>query len=97
MQQIGAEMNLSETAFIEPVRSGASVSGNPFVELADFNLRWFTPRTEVDLCGHATMASAAVLFEGMEKAVRLLLQQHQSSVKHSLHHSRRQPTRSAAF
>ncbi len=67
MQQIGAEMNLSETAFIEPVRSGASVSGNPFVELADFNLRWFTPRKEVNLCGHATMASAAVLFEGMYK------------------------------
>lgn len=63
MQQIGAEMNLSETAFIEPVRSGASVSGNPFVELADFNLRWFSPRKEVNLCGHATMASAAVLFE----------------------------------
>ncbi|DBB01543.1 TPA: hypothetical protein ACH3X1_000192 [Trebouxia sp. C0004] len=63
MQQIGAEMNLSETAFIEPVRSGGSGSGNPFVELADFNLRWFTPRIEADLCGHATMASAAVLFE----------------------------------
>ena len=69
MQQTAAEMNLSETAFIEPVRSVASGSGsgNPFVELADFNLRWFTPRKEVNLCGHATMASAAVLFEGMYK------------------------------
>ena len=50
MQSIAAENNLSETAFFVP-------EGNRF------SLRWFTPATEVDLCGHATLASAFVLFE----------------------------------
>lgn len=49
MQQVAAEMNLSETAFIVPVETG-------------FQLRWFTPASEVDLCGHATLASAHVLW-----------------------------------
>jgi PhzF family phenazine biosynthesis protein len=49
LQAIAAENNLSETAFIVP-RS------------PDFELRWFTPKTEIDLCGHATLASAFVLF-----------------------------------
>lgn len=51
MQAIAAEMNLSETAFC--VRRGDG----------DFRIRWFTPTTEVALCGHATLASAHVLFE----------------------------------
>ena len=50
MQQVAAEMNLSETAFVEPRADG-------------FNLRWFTPVAEVNLCGHATLASAHVLWE----------------------------------
>ncbi|KTD33224.1 epimerase [Legionella nautarum] len=50
MQAIACENNLSETAFVLPVQD-------------NFNLRWFTPNTEVDLCGHATLASAYVLFE----------------------------------
>ncbi len=50
MQGLAAEMNLSETAFLLP-------------EGEDWRLRWFTPTTEVDLCGHATLASAKVLFE----------------------------------
>jgi len=50
MQAIAAENNLSETAFLTP-GEGA------------FGLRWFTPTTEVDLCGHATLASAHMLFE----------------------------------
>ncbi|MCC7126557.1 MAG: PhzF family phenazine biosynthesis protein [Acidobacteria bacterium] len=49
MQAIAVENNLAETAFFAP-------EGN------DFRLRWFTPVAEVDLCGHATMASADVLF-----------------------------------
>jgi PhzF family phenazine biosynthesis protein len=49
LQKIAANNNLSETAFIVP-------RGN------EFDLRWFTPTTEVDLCGHATLAAAAVLF-----------------------------------
>ena len=47
LQAIAAENNLSETAFLVPDESGAS----------DFELRWFTPATEVALCGHATLAS----------------------------------------
>jgi PhzF family phenazine biosynthesis protein len=53
MQAIGAENNLSETAFLVP-RNG------------DYELRWFTPRVEVPLCGHATLASAAVVMERLE-------------------------------
>jgi len=49
LQSIAAENNLSETAFLVPNKN-------------DFELRWFTPRTEVDLCGHATLASAFVQF-----------------------------------
>ncbi len=51
MQQIAMEMNLSETAFVER-------TGDPKV----FSLRWFTPAVEVDLCGHATLASASWMF-----------------------------------
>ena len=50
MQQIAMENNLAETAFV--VRAGKQ-----------FEIRWFTPETEVDLCGHATLASAFVLFK----------------------------------
>ena len=53
MQAVAAEMNLSETAFVTP--------GDP--RDPAFGLRWFTPEVEVDLCGHATLASAHVLFE----------------------------------
>jgi PhzF family phenazine biosynthesis protein len=49
MQAVAAEMNLSETAFLVPRDDG------------DHDLRWFTPTAEVDLCGHATLASAHVL------------------------------------
>ncbi|MDZ7607918.1 MAG: PhzF family phenazine biosynthesis protein [Cyclobacteriaceae bacterium] len=49
MQHIASENNLSETAFI--VRSKE-----------DFEIRWFTPELEIDLCGHATLASAHVIF-----------------------------------
>jgi PhzF family phenazine biosynthesis protein len=53
LQLVAREMNLSETAFL--VRNGDA-----------FDLRWFTPNVEVDLCGHATLASAHVLWqEGM--------------------------------
>lgn len=54
MQSISAENNLSETAY--------------FVEESDgsYKIRWFTPKTEVDICGHATLASAHVLYEHMD-------------------------------
>lgn len=50
MQQLAQEMNLSETAFIHPYKDG-------------YKLRWFTPTVEVDLCGHATLAAAHILWE----------------------------------
>jgi predicted PhzF superfamily epimerase YddE/YHI9 len=53
MQAIAAENNLAETAFFVP--AGASTG-------RDFDIRWFTPVAEVPLCGHATLASAAVVF-----------------------------------
>lgn len=50
MQQVAAEMNLSETAFL-------------YAKAEAYHLRWFTPVCEVDLCGHATLASAHILWE----------------------------------
>jgi PhzF family phenazine biosynthesis protein len=50
MQRIAAENNLSETAFFVPKED-------------HYELRWFTPTVEVDLCGHATLATAYVLFD----------------------------------
>ncbi|WDQ17265.1 PhzF family phenazine biosynthesis protein [Rhodopirellula sp. P2] len=52
MQQLASEMNLSETAFLVPL-----------ADPAEYQLRWFTPSVEVDLCGHATLAAAHVLWE----------------------------------
>lgn len=52
MQAIAAENNLAETAFFVPVAD----------DEADYRLRWFTPTVEVDLCGHATLATAWLLF-----------------------------------
>jgi PhzF family phenazine biosynthesis protein len=54
MQAIAAENNLSETAFTVPRESGD----------ADFDVRWFTPAAEVELCGHATIAAGHVLMTG---------------------------------
>ena len=60
MTAIAAEMNLSETAFVAPGKGG-------------FSLRWFTPKVEVALCGHATLASAHVLWqEGLAPADAVL-------------------------
>jgi PhzF family phenazine biosynthesis protein len=57
MQAIAAENNLAETAFFAPGRDG-------------YDLRWFTPTVEVDLCGHATLASAHVVFERLQPGAR---------------------------
>lgn len=53
LQKIAAENNLPETAFVVP-------------EGGDYRIRWFTPKVEVPLCGHATLASAAVVMERLE-------------------------------
>jgi len=63
MQRVAQEMNLSETAFLVP--RGVD----------EFDLRWFTPAVEVDLCGHATLASAHALWEsgaiGLDRTPRV--------------------------
>lgn len=51
MQDLARELNLSETAYVTPRADG------------DFDLRWFTPSREIELCGHATLGSAHALFE----------------------------------
>lgn len=55
MQSIATENNLAETAFVVP-------------EGDDFRIRWFTPGVEVDLCGHATLATAFVMFNDLNYA-----------------------------
>jgi PhzF family phenazine biosynthesis protein len=55
LQAVAAENNLAETAFLVP-------------QGGDYRLRWFTPTVEVPLCGHATLASAAVVMERLEPA-----------------------------
>jgi PhzF family phenazine biosynthesis protein len=55
MQQIAMENNLAETAFFVPTGKGS-----------DFEIRWFTPELEINLCGHATLASAYVLYHFLE-------------------------------
>lgn len=65
LQALAAENNLSETAFFVPATREDD---------ADFQIRWFTPRVEVPLCGHATLASAWVIFNKLgwaENRVRL--------------------------
>ncbi|NMM50142.1 PhzF family phenazine biosynthesis protein [Marinigracilibium pacificum] len=56
MQKIAKENNLSETAFFIPINADDN----------EYQLRWFTPEVEVNLCGHATLASAYVLFNLLE-------------------------------
>nr|WP_180271620.1 PhzF family phenazine biosynthesis isomerase [Leptospirillum ferriphilum] len=60
LQSIASENNLSETVFFVPAESG-------------FHLRWFTPVCEVDLCGHATLAAAHVLFRHLAYPVNSLV------------------------
>jgi len=57
MQRIAAEMNLSETAFVIPQLGE---------QYPNYKLRWFTPKIEVSLCGHATLATAHVLFQELK-------------------------------
>lgn len=56
MQQLAMENNLAETAFFVPSKEGK----------ADYDIRWFTPELEINLCGHATLAAAYVIFEKLK-------------------------------
>jgi PhzF family phenazine biosynthesis protein len=66
MQLVAREMNLAETAFLVRRSDG-------------FDLRWFTPTCEVDLCGHATLASAHVLWEDGHLPAAATARVHRSS------------------
>ena len=70
LQQIAAENNLSETAFFVRDASGD----------ADYELRWFTPAVEVELCGHATLASGHYLLSGDPGRERVTFRTRQSGV-----------------
>jgi len=59
MQSIAFENNLAETAFIRK-------NGD------DFDLRWFTPKKEIDLCGHATLASAFVISQFIDSSIEIM-------------------------
>lgn len=59
MLDIAAEMNLSETAFIQPL------TGSSLPDTALYSIRWFTPKVEMPLCGHATLAASKVIFESL--------------------------------
>lgn len=67
MQRVAAEMNLSETCFVFPIDEKEGL----------FSLRWFTPTTEVPLCGHGTLATAHVIFQRQKSA-------HRSQRKHKV-------------
>jgi predicted PhzF superfamily epimerase YddE/YHI9 len=70
MQRIANEMNLAETAYVTPL---------PEVGATDYALRWFTPTVEVDLCGHATLAAAHILWETQAVAARDMIRFHTKS------------------
>jgi PhzF family phenazine biosynthesis protein len=70
MQAIAAENNLAETAFFVKTGPGA------------YDLRWFTPNSEVDLCGHATLASAYVIFRFLDPGLKeVRFQTHSGELK----------------
>ncbi|XP_042210452.1 phenazine biosynthesis-like domain-containing protein 2 isoform X2 [Homarus americanus] len=60
LQQVATELNLSETAYVKPIVGEGE--GVPWITAARYSLRWFTPVQEIPLCGHATLATAHVLF-----------------------------------
>ncbi|GIY72896.1 phenazine biosynthesis-like domain-containing protein [Caerostris darwini] len=66
-QKVAAEMNLSETAFVKIINEG-----DTFQTGKQFALEWFTPVQQVPLCGHATLASAAVLFKDRKNTSEVL-------------------------
>jgi len=67
MRAIAAENNLSETAFFVPASARTPAGGGDATGPGrDYDIRWFTPSAEVDLCGHATLASAYVIFHWLD-------------------------------
>lgn len=67
LQRVALENNLSETAFV--VSDLPEEAGGVAADVPAYHLRWFTPAIEVDLCGHATLATASYLFESVHPDV----------------------------
>ena len=79
MQQLAMENNLSETVFfVETEHSSPKGRGGEVV--ADYDIRWFTPEVEINLCGHATLASAYVIFEILKKKKKKIIFNSQSGL-----------------
>ncbi|MGN6374105.1 MAG: PhzF family phenazine biosynthesis protein [Sphingomonas sp.] len=76
LQKIAAENNLSETAFLVPIGGSEDEGG----EGPDFELRWFTPTSEVVLCGHATLASGHYVLTADPQRQRVQFQTRHSGV-----------------
>ena len=79
MQDVAREMNLAETAFLLRRPGDAGDAGDSRQPHFGWDLRWFTPTVEVDLCGHATLASAHVLWETGELPVGEMARFHSRS------------------
>jgi PhzF family phenazine biosynthesis protein len=76
LQKIAAENNLSETAFLVPIAGSEDEGG----EGPDFELRWFTPTSEVVLCGHATLASGHFVLSADPERARVRFRTRHSGV-----------------
>ena len=68
MQNIALENNLAETAFVKKIASNQDNVISSEENVDSYKIRWFTPTVEVDFCGHATLASAFVLFKDFTQA-----------------------------
>lgn len=65
MQLVASEMNLSETSFVQPLEIHGD---NPWISCSQYSLRWFTPKKEIPLCGHATLATAHIIYNHLGHA-----------------------------
>lgn len=82
---MAAELNLSETAYVIPTPPPDTDVADPWRVHGRFSLRWFTPTKEVPLCGHATLATAHVLFHCLGLSVSNLDIFHlQSTTQHKI-------------
>lgn len=70
MQKIASELNLSETSYVRPLKTVEVGEAAPWITTSRHSLRWFTPNNEIPLCGHATLATAHVLYEELGKRFR---------------------------
>jgi PhzF family phenazine biosynthesis protein len=83
MLDIAAEMNLSETAFIQALEYDDTAGLTPY------SIRWFTPKTEMPLCGHATLAASKVIFDCLDYQGDRILFRSMSGVLESRRHAGR--------